>query len=208
MRNIFVAAAALSGLFAALVPTQSFALDVNILGRVGYDSIQSEKEDGDTEDPKPLTGFDLGVMAQVSFLDLTVASLYGGAGLSYISVSRSEGDNKFSESLIVLPLEAGVSFKALPLLTLQGAVGYDLGLSGSGESKSALGTSDIEITSHGAVTLTARAMMSVLPFMMGGLEFQYMPSGSQEFKLKDFDNAKGKGDITGYAIRLVAGFGI
>lgn len=206
MKNIFVAAAALSGLCTALVPTQSYALDVTLLGRLGYDSIQGEKAEGADSEPKAITGYDLGVLGQVSIVDLSLVSLYGGAGLSYVSLSNSDDGTDNSASLLVLPLELGVSFKAIPILTLQGAVGYDVGLSGTGKVKTDGVTTNFDITSHGGVTLTARAMMSFIPLFMGGLELQYMPTGSQE--IKPDGGEKVKGDISAFAVRLVAGVGI
>lgn len=195
----------------------AFAVGVRIIGSAGYASMDSTSKE-DNAKTKTFTGYDLGLIGQANVIDLAPGlGLVAGGGLRRAVVSHKDGDTVTIVSPTAIALEAGVEFSALPLITLQGLVGYDMGIMGDVVSTDVAGLGDLkgELSAGGQFNVSARALFTVLPFLSVGVEPTWY-TGSFEIKeSKDYEKYKAvisadarKFDYSGYAIRALASFSI
>jgi hypothetical protein len=171
----------------------------------GYENLQIEKSEEETSDPNAAKGYTLQGLGEVGFLDSVPGfSLLAGGGLRYSSLKAKEIAVESTLTPLMAAVEAGVEFSAIPLLRLQGLVGYDYGLSGKYELEGDGVDLSLDLKKFNRVSISARALLTVAPFVSLGLEPTWYTG---EFGIKENDGIKVDDvDFTGWAVKAVAAF--
>lgn len=202
---------------AALSATQVAQADLRILGTGAYMSQTSDKEEGDTssDSDRTGTGYHLQALGQYDIISpIPGFAIFGGVGLGRRSLSKEQSSETtigtvkavFTISTTILTGEVGAQFSAIPILTLQGALGYDYGLSGETKAEITIPaagktTTTTDLSTYWDARLTGRALLTVFPLVRAGLEMSYIPTG----KLKAKDSTTKETGFSGYNIGVVAG---
>lgn len=202
--------AALGLLAQSFVVSRAEAVSFRVVAGGGYETLQGEKREGaDAQEPEPFKGYALQALGEVGFLDSVPGfSLLAGGGLRYAGLSAEQSGLKVETSVVMAAGEFGAEFSALPLLRLQGLVGYDYGLSGEVKFSGKVGSVEIDSSNDldyfNRFQVSARALFTVAPFLSLGVEpayftgkFRLKPEGDEEMKQQKF---------SGYAVKAVAAF--
>lgn len=155
---------------------------IRAFGSAGYASVTNEE--GSSES-KEVTGYDLNLTGQFDVFSLPAISIYAGPSFKSANTSSeySMGGIAVTQELTQTHagVEAGVNFGLIPLITLQGGLNYNVGLSGKLSLKR-IGstTADFDAESGSEMGATVRALLTPFPLLRAGAELG-VGSGKVQF---------------------------
>ncbi|MCA2961498.1 MAG: hypothetical protein IOD12_14700 [Silvanigrellales bacterium] len=206
--HIVLSATAALGLQSLFI-AEARAVSFRVVAGGGYEKLQEEKQEGVEKTPDPLAGYALQALGELGFLDsMPGFSLLAGGGFRYSVLSSKSDGLEYTINPLMAAAEFGAEFSMLPMLRVQGLLGYDHALQGDAKIKGDLGTTRVdekfEIEDFTRFQISARALVTVAPFVSLGLEPSYF-RGSWKLKQKDLFIVETE-DFSGFAIKAVAAF--
>ena len=193
----------------SLFAPEALAVSFRVVAGGGYESLHPEKDEGETETPKPQKGYALQALGEVGFLDTVPGfSLLAGGGLRYSKLSSKDEGFEFTIDPLMVAGEFGAEFSVIPLLRVQALVGYDSSLSGKtkveGETDGVPVSESIDFEYFRRFQVSGRALVTAAPFLSVGLEPTYF-TGSLKWKSEGgIESPESK--FSGFAIKAVAAF--
>lgn len=193
MRSFWLVSKACSLIFSfCLLSGSVLAADIpfSVLGQVGY-------QVGEFERDIEANGIDLGGFIHLPFVRLAGGpSVFAEGGLKYSLLSGSKDSVDYDWSQLSFSVGGGVQFQAASRFTLQIALDYDFGLSGTMEITAPLiGKKKYDTKDYRRLTNEWRGMFEIYPktdigfgigWYQGQTSWEDFPSSSDDLDMKGF----------------------
>lgn len=168
--------------FAAIDSAQA---DIRVFGAAGYATTTAEDS---TAENKELTGYDVNLNAQFDVFSIGIAAIYAGPSFKMSALSKEYTANGANVTQALAAshagVEAGVNIGAIPLLTVQAGLNYNVALDAKGTREiTGDGKVELEGESGSEMGVTLRALITPFPLLRAGLEVG-VGTGSAQYKGK------------------------
>jgi len=166
--------------FAAIDSAQA---GIRVFGAAGYATTTDEDS---TAENKELTGYDVNLSGQFDVFSIGIASIYAGPSVKISALSKEYTANGANVTQALASthagVEAGVNIGAIPLLTVQAGLNYNVGLDSKGTAEiTGGGKVEVEGESGSEMGVTLRALITPFPLLRAGLEVG-VGTGSAQYK--------------------------